>query len=140
MSEGTVRPVPKPNLYVPTEPFWQGAREGKLTLQFCRDSGRFQHYPRPVSLFTGKRNLEWREVSGRGTIYAFTILRVPGPGVAGRQPLGVVTVELDEKVRILGNLVDTPLEDVRIGCRVALAWDRLDDDTAYPAFHMLPQE
>jgi len=36
-----------------------------------------------VSIFTGSRNLEWREVSGKGTIYACTVIRVPGPGLEG---------------------------------------------------------
>jgi hypothetical protein len=137
MSDAASRPVPKPDVFVPTEPFWQGARDGKLMLQYCRDAGRFQHYPRPVSIYTGGRNLEWREVSGLGQIYACTVLRVPGPGLAGRVPLSLVTVELDEGVRILANIIETPLEDVRIGRRVVLAWDRLDGGVAYPAFRIV---
>src|ERR1700712_2394834 len=98
MSEQVPRPVPTPDVYVPTAPFWAGAKQGKLMVQFCRDTGRFQHYPRPVSIYTGTRNLEWREVSGRGVIYACSVLRVPGPGLAGRLPLHVATVELEEGV------------------------------------------
>jgi uncharacterized OB-fold protein len=44
------RPIPKPDVYVPSKPFWDGARAGKLMLQFCKDTNRFQHYPRPVSI------------------------------------------------------------------------------------------
>ena len=29
------RPVPKPSVYVDTAPFWDGAKQGKLVLQFC---------------------------------------------------------------------------------------------------------
>jgi uncharacterized OB-fold protein len=130
------RPVPKPDVYVPTKPFWDGARAGKLMLQFCTDTQRFQHYPRPVSIYTGSRNLEWREVSGNGRIYACTIVRVPGPGLEGRLPLSVVTVELDEGVRIIANIVGSHPDEVAIGGRVVLAWDRLDDDTPYPAFRL----
>jgi uncharacterized OB-fold protein len=130
------RPVPKPDVYVPTNPFWDGARAGKLMLQFCKDTQRFQHYPRPVSIYTGSRNLEWREVSGRGSIYACTIVRVPGPGLEGRLPLSVVTVELDEGVRIIANIIGSNPDEVAIGGRVVLAWDRLDGDTPYPAFRL----
>ncbi len=131
------RPVPAENVFVDTRPFWAGARAGKLVLQFCRDSGKFQHHPRPVSIHTGRRNLEWREVSGKGTIYARTIVRVPGPGLEGRLPLSVVTVELEEGVRIIGNILDRRPEDVRIGQRVALAWDKLDRGVCYPAFKIV---
>ncbi|MEA2857323.1 MAG: uncharacterized protein QOH98_1644 [Methylobacteriaceae bacterium] len=130
------RPVPKPDVYVPTKPFWEGARAGRLMLQFCTDTGRFQHYPRPVSIYTGSRNLEWREVSGNGRIYDCTIVRIPGPGVEGRLPLSVATVELDEGVRIISNIIGSNPDEVAIGRRVVLAWDRLDDETPYPAFRL----
>jgi uncharacterized OB-fold protein len=134
--ERPARPAPKPDVFVPTGPFWEGARQGRLVLQFCKDTGRFQHYPRPVSLYTGSRNLEWREVSGRGTVYAATTIRVPGPGLDGRLPLAVVTVELEEGVRILGNIVESEGKEIAIGARVELAWDRLGDGTPYPAFRI----
>ena len=132
--ETASRPVPKPGVFVDTAPFWEGVKNHKLVLQYCKDTGRFQHYPRPVSMFTGSRNLEWREVSGRGTIYAYTIVRVPGPGLEGRLPLPIATLELDEGVRILGNILRADPEAVRIGQRVALAWDPLADGLDYPAF------
>lgn len=132
------RPVPKSDVYVPTEPFWDGARAGTLMLQYCTDTNRFQHYPRPVSLATGSRALEWRAVSGNGEIYTFTVVRIPGPGIAARLPLIVATVDLDERVRILANILGSPPEQIRIGARVRLAWDRLDDDTPYPAFELVP--
>lgn len=131
------RPIPKPSVYVDTKPFWDGAKQGKLVLQFCLDTKQFQHYPRPVSIFTGSRNLEWREVTGKGTIYACTVIRVPGPGLEGRLPLSVVTVELDEGVRIIGNVLNVDPDTVAIGQRVEVAWDRLADDVQYPAFNVV---
>ena len=138
MAEATLsRPIPRPSVYVDTQPFWDAAKRGKLALQFCLDTKRFQHYPRPVSIFTGSRNLEWREVSGKGTIYACTVIRVPGPGLEGRLPLSVVTVELDEGVRIIGNVLNVDPDTVAIGQRVEVAWDRLADDVQYPAFNVV---
>lgn len=131
------RPVPKANRFVETEAFWQGAGQGELWLQYCPDSKQFQHYPRPISIYTGRRNLEWRKVSGRGVIYACTIVRVPGPGLEGRLPLSVATVELDEGVRILGNILNTAPDNVAIGQRVELAWDAIDGETSYPAFNVV---
>ena len=135
--EKQARPVPKPSTYVDTTAFWEGAKNGKLMLQYCKDTGQYQHYPRPVSIFTGSRNLEWRESSGKGTVYACTVIRVPGPGLDGRLPLSVVTVELDEKVRILGNVLNVDPESVKIGQRVELAWDSLGDGVPYPAFNVV---
>ena len=135
MSETTPpRPAPQSNVYVDTTPFWEAAARKELVLQYCKDTGRFQHYPRPVSIYTGSRNLEWRKVSGKGTIYAHTTIRIPGPGLEGRLPLPVATVELDEGVRIIANIVDSNPADIAIGRRVELAWDNLDKGQHYPAF------
>ena len=130
------RPVPKPSVYVDTAPFWNGVKEGKLMLQYCPETKQFQHYPRPVSVYTGKKNVEWREVSGKGTIYACTVIRIPGPGLDGRLPLCVATVDLDEGVRFIGNVLNCAPEELKIGARVKLAWDKLDDEHSYPAFEL----
>jgi uncharacterized OB-fold protein len=139
MAETEARPVPAANRYVPSQPFWDGAREGRLMLQMCLDTGRFQHPPHPLSLYTGSQNLEWRQVSGLGSIYAVTVVRVPGPGLAGRLPLIVATVELVEGVRLIANIIESAAESVRIGTAVELAWDHLGDGTPYPAFLTLAQ-
>ncbi|MAG98591.1 MAG: OB-fold domain-containing protein [Alphaproteobacteria bacterium] len=131
----TQRMLPKIGLFVDTEPFWKGTERGELMLQYCPDTQQFQMFPRPVSMYSGRRELEWRKVSGRGTIYACTIVRVPAPNLdASRLPLSVVTVELEEGVRILGNVLDRDPESVAIGQRVELAWDPISDDVQYPAF------
>jgi uncharacterized OB-fold protein len=128
------RRAPKIGTYVDSRPFWEGARSGKLVLQYCRDSGRFQHYPRPVSLATGSRNLEWREVSGKGEVFACTIARVPSPGFGSDTlPYAVATVQLDEGVRIIARIVNCAPDDVAIGMRVRVTFETLGDER-YPVF------
>ncbi|MEX0730587.1 MAG: Zn-ribbon domain-containing OB-fold protein [Aquisalimonadaceae bacterium] len=131
------RVAPPRNRFVDSEAFWRGTEEGKLMLQYCTDSGRFQHHPRPISLYTGKRNLEWRQVSGRGTIYAHTVLRTPSlvrdPDMV---PVLLATIELDEGVRILGNILAAKPEEISVGKRVRLAWDEIAEGVKYPAFEL----
>ena len=137
MSEKSpTRPAPQPGVYVDTAPFWEAATRKELLLQYCKDTGKSQHYPRPVSIYTGSRNIEWRKVSGKGTIYACTTIRIPGPGLEGRLPLPVATVELDEGVRMIVNIVDSSPADIAIGRRVELCWEKLDKGQNYPAFKL----
>jgi uncharacterized protein len=131
------RSVPRIGAYVDSKPFWEGVAEGRLVLQYCTEAKRFQHYPKPVSNYTGRRTLEWREVSGSGVIYACTVVRIPGPGLEGRLPLCVATVELDEEVRIIANVLNCKPEDLKIGKRVKLAWDQLTQEQRYPAFELV---
>ena len=128
------RRVPSPNTFVDSQPFWDAAQRGELVLQYCLDTGRFQHYPRPVSIYTGSRNLEWRPVSGRGTVYSYTVTRVPAPGFQDRVPYVIATVELDEGVRMVANLNNVSPDEVTIGMPVKLCWERLSETVNNPAF------
>jgi uncharacterized OB-fold protein len=132
-------PAPPPSLQlpIPTEfsaPFWEAARQRKLVIQYCPESGKYQHYPRPVSIYTGKRNVEWREVSGKGFVYAMTITRRGPPAFRGQEPYLVATVELDEGVRLLTQIVNCNVEDARIGMRVRVRWRALNDEFSFPVF------
>jgi uncharacterized OB-fold protein len=129
--------MPAIGTYVESREFWHAIAERKLKLQYCRDAGRFQQYPRPVSIYTGRRNLEWREVSGRGFIYALTVMRVPGLGYAGKPPYCVATVELDEGVRIIARILNIPPDAARAGMRVRLTWEQIGEGL-YPAFEPEP--
>jgi uncharacterized OB-fold protein len=127
------RPMPRPNTYMNTQPFWEAAKNGKLVIQYCKDTGKPQFFPRPVSMANGKRNLEWREVSGRGKVYSFTNTFSAWPGHEDRVPYLVALVELEEGVRMLGNLFNVKAEDVKIDMPVRLYWEKLSEDINYPA-------
>jgi uncharacterized protein len=132
-----LRPLPKIGCYIDTREFWAGARQRKLMLQYCTETNRFQHYPRPVSLYTGRRTIEWREASGRGQVYSWTVTRSPWPGNEGRVPYICAYVDLEEGVRFLCNLVDCDEHSVRIGMRVVVSWSELTEDIQFPDFKPL---
>lgn len=136
MSENakTIRPLPKVGSYIETKEFWDGAKRGKLMLQYCTETKRFQHFPRPVSLYTGRKTVEWREASGYGTVYSWTVTRSPWPGHEQRVPYICAYVELDEGLRFLCNLVDCDENKIEIGMPVEVRWDRLTEEIAFPDF------
>lgn len=126
--------VPAEGGYIDSAPFWQGTREGRLLLQYCLDTARFQHPPGPVSVYTGSRRLAWKEVAGRGRIHALTTLRAKGLGADGHLPYLLGLIELDEGVRILAHLCGPAPDGWRVGDAVALGWEVLDDGRPYPMF------
>jgi uncharacterized OB-fold protein len=65
------------------------------------------------------------------------MIRIPGPGLDGRLPLPVATVELDEGVRMIANIIETDAGDIKVGARVELAWDMMADGFKYPAFKVV---
>ena len=126
------RPVPIPNNI--TQPFWDAAKEKKFLLQYDPEADKYQFYPRGISMFTGKRNLEWREVSGNGSLYSYTETVIPARGFEGDEPYLIGLVELDEGVRLMSLLHGVTADDVKIGMRVRMCWDKIDDDFNFFAF------
>jgi uncharacterized OB-fold protein len=73
--------------------------------------------------------------SGAGTIYSYIVHHAPA--VPGRTvPFVVALVELDEGVRMVGQLLGADPGVVEIGARVELSWERIDDDLALPAWRL----
>jgi uncharacterized protein len=63
--------------------------------------------------------VEWTDVSGRGTIYTFTIARRPaGPAFKPDVPYVVALVELEEGPRLMTNILTPDVASVRIGQKV----------------------
>lgn len=126
------RPVPVPTNF--TNAFWEGTKQGKLLLQRCRACGTHQYYPRPVCMRCISRDLEWKEASGRGTVYSYTVTHLPPEGFEGREPYVLVSVDLPEGVRVLGTLLGVAAADVRIGMPVRASYERLTDDITLVQF------
>lgn len=117
-----------------SRPFWEAAKHSRLLLQFCPETKRYQHFPRPVSLYTGKRNLEWKEASGRGFVYAVTITRRGPAAFNGIEPYLVATIQLDEGVRFMSNLVNCAVDAAHVGLRVKPFWQKAEGDLTYLLF------
>ena len=94
------RPLPEP--WKLCEPFWEAARDGRLMIQFDPVVKKYQFYPRSVSIYTGRRNLEWREVSGKGSLYSFTDIHVAPPGFEDLAPYMIGVIELAELTELRG--------------------------------------
>ena len=126
------RPAPTPTNI--TKPFWDAVNEDRFLLQYDPEVEKYQFYPRGLSLHTGKRNLEWREVTGRGTVYSYTETVIPARGFEGEEPYLIVAVDLDEGIRLMSLLRNCATNDVEIGMPVKLCWDKINDDFQYFAF------
>lgn len=121
------REPPKPRSF--SRPFWAATRDKKLVIQYCPRSGRYQFFPRAASIVTGRRDLEWREVSGRGEVFTYTVARRARPPFQGHEPFLIAVVTLDEGVNVMANVVRCGLDEIRIGMRVAPFWAPLPDGT-----------
>jgi uncharacterized OB-fold protein len=108
------RPLPTPSPL--TAGFWDAAREHRLVVQRCDGCGALRHYPQPMCASCHSMDWSWTPVSGRGTVYTFTVTYQPfHPAWADRVPYAIATVELDEGVRMMTDLPPEDTDEVAIG-------------------------
>ena len=128
-------PVPVPSPL--TQFFWDGVAAGELRIQRCRQCRHYVHYPRPYCRFCRSGDLAGEQVSGRATLYSWTIAVQPfHPFFVGRTPYTLATVELVEQAGLmfLSQVVDCPEEDLRAGMPLTVTFEQLAPDLTLPMF------
>lgn len=128
-----VRPLPSPTDV--SKPYWEGAARGDLLVQQCETCGRHQFYPRLFCTECLSNAMRWVKSQGQGTIYSYTVNhRGPSPYFKGRSPYVVALIDLDEGVRMMANVLDGPINAVKIGARVSVVFDSVSESLALPQF------
>lgn len=133
MTDKTSRPRPRPAS--DALPYWEAAKRHEFVLPYCRSCNRFFFYPRQFCPRDFSWNIEWRPASGRGVLYAYTIIhRAFQPGF--ETPYVTALIEVEDGVRVMTNLVEVePDPDViQIGMPVEVVFEDLDDGSTIPQF------
>ena len=66
--------------------------------------------------------------SGKGKVFTYTIIRVPPEGFDLYAPYVIAIIELDEGVKITGQIVDCQFEDVKIGMKVESTFRKIKSE------------
>ena len=121
-----LRPIPVPDDV--TRPFWEAVRDGRLAIQRCQSCRTYYHPPVVHCYECESRSLAFENVSGRGTIYAFSVMR----RVA--EPYAIAHVTLAEGPTMLTNIVDCDFDKLSIGQAVALVFKESENGQPVPMF------
>jgi hypothetical protein len=131
------RPIPMPNQW--TQPFWDAAKRGELALQRCQQCGHFQHPPYATCVSCISTDLAFESVRGQGAIYSYTIMYHSGDKrFAAAVPYASIIVELDDApgAFLAGNLLDAPYTAAKVGRRVEVVFQPLNDEITLPQFRL----
>jgi len=129
-------PAPTPNVSDETAPFWAALGEGRLDLPVCDACGHHIWYPRTWCPVCQHDSVTWTTLSGRGTVYARTILNKSMWREA--TPFVVAYVELDEGPRVLTNVITDDPASVEVGTAVDAVFVPVDEPSdRSPATHLL---
>lgn len=118
--------------------FWEGVKAHELRIQ-RRPDGRPQHPPVPAVWQDPAAPIDYLVSSGKGTVFSFVVHHAPK--VPGRTlPFVIALVELEEGVRMLGELRGVDHAEVKIGMPVRATYIDFPDGDTGPAWTLYAWE
>ena len=130
---------PLPAITEDGAPYWEYAKQHELRVQRCSSCGHLRFPPSNVCPKCLAEPNEWVRLSGRGKIYSFIVIHRPQhPAFQDDAPYNVAIVELEEGIRLHGNVVDCRNENLAVGLPVEVTFDHVKDDVVLPKFRPRP--
>lgn len=121
-----------------TQFFWDGVNAHELRIQ-RRPDGTLQHPPVPAVWQDKEQPIDYVVASGNGTVFSYVVYHAPK--VPGRTlPFVIALVELEEGVRMLGELRNVDPDKVQIGMPVRATFIDFPDSEISPAWTLYAWE
>ena len=125
--------TPTPNLE--TQRFWDATAQGRIDLPRCNSCGFIAFYPREICPACQSTDLTWETMSGRGTVYSYTITRsAPGRAWKEHVPFVLAYVQLEEGPMMMTNIVDCDPAEVHVDMAVTAVFDDTGEGSALIRF------
>ena len=122
------RKITSPVVNAETKAFWDAARQNRFLIPVCTACGKAHWYPRAICPFCAGDKIAWREASGRGTIYTYSVMR------RVKEPYAIAHVTLAEGPTMLTNIVDYDFDKLYIGQPVAVVFKETENGPPAPMF------
>jgi uncharacterized OB-fold protein len=100
----------------------------RLEAAKCRNCAFIAFPPRIVCPRCQSRKFETIILANAGKIITYTIIRVPPHPFADQAPYAVGIIELDDGVRLTGQIVDFAFDDLKIGQRVKIEFRKVYEE------------
>ena len=124
MTSEYTKPLPRPMSEERTRPFWDAAKRHELVMPRCRTCDHMFFYPREDCPRCLSNNLEWTNVSGKGRLHSYTVIRQPANSVfIDDVPYIYAMVQLDEGPRMISNIVQCEIDDAEIDMPLVAHFD-----------------
>lgn len=134
------KPLPRPENKGLTKPFWDATKRGELVMQRCVHCANWIFYPREQCPFCMSQELTWAPVTGRGRVYAFTIVyQSAHPAFQQEAPYVFAVIQLDEGVRMVSNVIGIPPDQVKVDMPVRATFQEASPDWTLVKFEPIPE-
>lgn len=119
-------------------PYWEGTRNHELTVQQCHSCGTHQWGPEWMCHNCQEFDPEWVTIEPKGVIYSWERSHhAVHPALSDAGPYIVALIELPHAngLRMVGNLLGDPMQDITIGSSVEAVFE--DHDDGQPPFTLV---
>ena len=124
-----------------SQPFWDAASEKRLVIQNCVGCDRLQHPPTNTCRDCDDGGpLEWKQVSGRGTIYNYGVVHdCPVRLLQQDQPFNLAIIMLDDDpgIQMYSHLPGVPVDDVPVGAAVEVIFEPSANGQLVPEWRVI---
>jgi uncharacterized OB-fold protein len=118
--------------------YWDGLKQHRLMILRCETCNYWVHYPLSICNRCHSFELNWKEVSGLGTVYSFTVVhREFAPGVMPPFVAALIQLEEQTPLRVMTNLVSCKIKDISIGMPVRVVYHDITEEITLPYWEPL---
>jgi len=118
-----------PVIYPEERPYWDALRQHKLVLPRCKSCAQAWFPLGPACPNCFEIGFDWSPMTGKGVLHNYVVYhKAWAPWLEKRVPYAVVQVELDEGPRLTTNLLECPIDQIKIGMRVEAMFEDITDD------------
>jgi uncharacterized OB-fold protein len=110
--------------------FREAARAGRLVIPVCRACGKAHWYPRVICPFCFRAEIDWKDASGTGVIYSYSVMRRASP------PYAIAYVTLPEGPSLLTSIIDSDFAQLKIGAAVKVVLKEVAEGMFFPFFRL----
>jgi len=123
-----------PRITADKKPFWEALRQKRFMTTRCKKCAAVSFPPRMICPACLGDQREWVELSGRGTIYAFTLNRIVARAFIDEAPFVTAMVDLEEGPRILTRIENASYEELSIGQAVKIGFKEFTKEIPFYYF------
>ena len=122
-----------------TQEYWDAANNKELRIPRCTDCQTYRWPPQKTCPVCYGENVEWVQVSGRGTLYTYVIVH---QAVLSQwrevAPYNVVQVSIEEapNVIITGNAIDIDNSELKVGLPMEVVFDQVTPEDTLPRWRL----
>jgi len=94
----------------------------------CKKCGTICFPPRLICPKCKTREFETTTLADKGKVISYTIIRVPPQQFADQAPYAVGIVELEDEIKLTGQIVDCDFKDLKTGMKVKIEFRKIFQD------------